>query len=77
MVYATFDGIIEIHYVLAFLTATFATGVIYSTINSEKCVVATILHIPTYPSINSHPLVKNCTTGISNLRPPKTKLNNI
>ena len=46
------ECIIEIHHVLAFLSTMFGKGVTYCTVNSGKCLVATILHIPTYPSIN-------------------------
>lgn len=47
MVYAKEIGSIKIHYVLHFLSVMFDTGVAYSTRNSEKYVVATILYIPT------------------------------
>ena len=47
MVYAKEIGNIKIHHVLHFLSAMFDTGVAYSTINSAKYVVATILYIPT------------------------------
>lgn len=40
----------------------------HSTINSKKCVVGTILYIPTYPLIN--------ITGIYRLKTIKPKLNN-
>ena len=47
MVYAKEIGSIKIHYVLHFLSVMFDTGVAYSTINSAKYVVTTILYIPT------------------------------
>ena len=68
---------IEIHHVFYFLSAMLDKGVAYSTINNVKCAVATILYILTYPSINRHPLVMKCITGIFNLRPPKANLNNV
>ena len=43
MVYAKEIGSIKIHYVLHFSSVMFDTGVAYSTINSAKYVVATIL----------------------------------
>lgn len=47
MVYAKEVGNMKIPYVLHFLSVMFDTGVAYSTRNSEKYVVGTILYIPT------------------------------
>lgn len=52
----------------------FDRGCAYSTINSAKCAIATIVHIPPYSSINKHPVIKQYMTGIFNLKPPKPKL---
>lgn len=52
----------------------FDKGCAYSTINSAKCAIATIVFIPPYTSINKHPLVKKYMSGIYNLNPPKPKL---
>ena len=40
------------------------------------CVAATIFHIPTYSSINKHPLVMKAIIGIFNVRSPWPKLSN-
>ena len=69
-------GNIESHHLMAFLSAIFDKGVAYSIVNNAKRVVATILYIPTYPSINNHLLVMKFITGIFNLKLPKIKLNN-
>ena len=71
MVYAKDTSNIEIHHVLKFLSAMLDKKVAYSTINSAKCLVTTIFHIPTYPSKNRHPLVMKYINGIFNLKPPK------
>ena len=47
----------------------FEKGHAYSTINSAKCAVATIIHIPPYESLNKYPLINKYLTGIFNLRP--------
>ena len=52
----------------------FEKGRAYSTINSAKCAIGTILHIPPYDSLNKHPLISKYMTSIFNLRPPKPKL---
>ena len=52
----------------------FDKGHAYSTINSAKCTIATIVHIPPYSSLNKHPLINKYMTGVFNLRPPKPKL---
>ena len=52
----------------------FEKGHAYSTINSAKCAIATIMYIPPYDSLNKHPLINKYMTGIFNLRPPKPKL---
>ena len=39
---------------LGFLSAMFEKGHAYSTINSVKCGIATIIHIPPYESLNNH-----------------------
>lgn len=51
-------------------------GVTHSIINSKKCVVGTILYIPTYPLINKYVLVSKYITGIFRLKTIKPKLNN-
>ena len=48
---------IEVTHVLDFLSAMFEKGYAYSTINSAKCAIATIMHIPSYNSLNKHPLI--------------------
>ena len=48
---------IEVTHVLDFLSAMFNIGHTYSTINSAKCVIATILHIPPYDSLNKLPWI--------------------
>ena len=57
-----------------FLSGMFDKGHAYSTINSTKCAIATIVHIPPYNSLNKHPLINKYMTGVFNLRPPKPKL---
>ena len=52
----------------------FEKGHAYSTTNSAKCAIATIIHIPPYESLNKHPLISKYMTGIFNLRLPKPKL---
>ena len=59
---------------LDFLCPMFEKGHAYLTINSAKCVIATIMHIPHYDSLHKHPLISKYMTGIFNLRPPKPKL---
>ena len=65
---------IEVTHVLDFLSAMFENELACSTINSAKCDIATIIHIPPYESLNKHPLINNYMTGTFNLRPPKPKL---
>ena len=72
--YSKTIGKIEVTHVLDFLSAMFEKGHAYSTINSAKCAIATIIHIPPYESLNKHPLINKYMTGIFNLRPPKPKL---
>ena len=67
-------GRIEVSHVLDFLSGMFDKGHAYSTINSTKCAIATIVHIPPYNSLNKHPLINKYMTGVFNLRPPKPKL---
>ena len=67
-------GKTEVTHVLDFLSAMFEKGRAYSTINSAKYAIATIVHIPPYDSLNKNPLIKKYMTGIFNLRPPKPKL---
>ena len=52
----------------------FDKGHAYSTINSAKCAIATIVYIAPYNSLNKHPLINKYMTGVFNLRPPKSKL---
>ena len=67
-------GCIEVSHALNFLSRMFDKGHAYSTINSAKCVIATIVDILTYKSLNNHPLINKYMTGVFNLRPPKPKL---
>ena len=53
------------------------TLVTYFSINIAKCVVVTILHIPTYPSKINIIWPWIILTGIFNLRPTNPKLNNV
>ena len=55
---------------LDFLSGMFEKRHAYSTINSAKCAIATIIHIRSY----ENPLINKYVTVIFNLRPPKTKL---
>ena len=70
-------GNIEIHDVLYFLNVTFDKCVSYSNINSAKCGLDTVLHIPTYPFMDKYSLVMKYINGIFNLRLPKPKLSEI
>ena len=65
---------IELTHVLDFLSTMCEKEHAYSTINSAKCAIATIIYIPPYASLNKHPLINKYMTGIFNLRPPKPKL---
>ena len=65
---------IEIAHILDFLSVMFDKGCAYSTINSAKWAIATIVHITPFSSINKHLLIKKYVTGIFNLKPPKPKL---
>ena len=65
---------IEVTHVFDFLNAMFEKGHAYSTINSAKCAISTIIHIAPYESLNKHPLINKYMTGIFNLRPPKSRL---
>lgn len=59
------------------LSAIFDKAVVYSTLNSAKYVVTTILHIPTHPSKDKHPLIITDITGTLSFRSPKLKLINV
>ena len=72
--YSKTIGKIEVTHVLDFLSAMFEKGHAYSTINSAKCAISTIIHIAPYESLNKHPLINKYMTGIFNLRPPKSRL---
>ena len=52
----------------------FDKGHAYSTSNSAKRPIGTIVHMPPYSSLHKHPVIKNYMTGLFNLRPPKAKL---
>ena len=67
-------GCIEVSHVLDFLSQIFVKGHAYSTINSTKCAIATIVCRPPYNALNKHPLINKYMTGVFNLRPPKPKL---
>ena len=66
-----------LRFIMYFLIPMFDKGVASSTINSRKWVVAAILRIPTYPSINKHSLLIRYMSGIFNLPPPKPKPSNV
>ena len=48
---------IKVTHVLDFLSAMFEKEHAYSIINSAKCAIATIMHIPPHDSLNKHPLI--------------------
>ena len=50
-------GKIEVTHVLDFLSSMFEKGHACSTIDSAKCAIATIMHIPPDKSLNKHPLI--------------------
>lgn len=75
--YANGINCIKIRNVLGFFSPMFDKEVIYFTMNSAKCVVATSLHTPTYISIYKHPLFMKYVTEIFNLRPQKLKISNV
>ena len=77
MVYPKVIACIVIHCLLIYLSARFNEGMPCSTINSAKCLVSTILHIPIYLSKTKHPLVMKNIAEIFNLRLPKPELNNV
>ena len=77
MVYPKVIACIVIHCLLIYLSARFNEGMPCSTINSTKCLVSTILHIPIYLSKTKHPLVVKNIAEIFNLRLPKPELNNV
>ena len=52
----------------------FDKGHAYSTINSARCAIATIVDIPPWNSLNNHQKIDKYLTGVFNLRPPKPKL---
>ena len=72
--YSKSIGHVEVSHLLDFLGGMFDKGHAYSTINSPKCAIATIIHIPPYNSLNTHPLINKYMTEVFNLRPPKPKL---
>lgn len=74
MVNARNIGNTEIHDVLYFLNVIFDKWVAYSTINSAKCGLDTVLHISTYPFMDKYSLVMKYINGIFNLSLPKPKL---
>ena len=53
---------IETSHVLDFLSGMFDKEHAYSTIDSTKCAIATIVHIPPYNSLNTHPLINKYMT---------------
>ena len=67
-------GHIEVSHALDFLSRMFDKDHAYSTINSAKSAIATIVQIPSYNSLNKHPLINKYMTGVFNLTPPKPKL---
>ena len=58
-----------------FLSGIFDKGHAYSTINSTKCAIATVVCIHPYNALNKHPLINKYMTGEFNLRPSRPKLN--
>ena len=64
----------EVSHALDILGGIFDKGHAYSTINSAECALATIVHPPSYISLNKHPLINKYMTGLFNVRPPKPKL---
>ena len=69
--YSKNSGHTEVFHGSDFLSGMFDKGHAYSTINSAKCAIATIVHMH---SLNEHPLINKYMTGVFNLRPPKPKL---
>ena len=67
-------GKFKVTQVLDFLSAMFEKGHAYSTINSAKCAIVTIIHIPPYEYLNKHPLINKYMTGTFSLRPLKPKI---
>ena len=67
-------GHIEVSHVLDFLNGIFDKGHAYSTINSAKCAIATIVYIFLYNSLKKHQLINKYMTGEFNLRRPNPKL---
>ena len=65
---------ITVETVLKFLTELFSRGLSYSTINTAKSAISTVLTLPPYPSLGDHPQINFFFRGLFNLRPPKTKL---
>ena len=55
---------IKVTHVLDFLSAMFDIGHTYSTINSVKCAIATIVHIPPHDYLNKLPLIHKYMTVI-------------
>ena len=70
-IYSKYIGHIEASHILDFLSRMFDKGHAYSTINSAKCAIVTIVHIPPWNHLNKHPLINKYMTGVFNLRPPK------
>ena len=73
-IYSKYIGHIEASHILDFLSRMFDKGHAYSTINSAKCAIATIVYIPPYNLLNKHLLINKYMLGVFNLRPPKSKL---
>ena len=57
-------GRIEVSPVLDFLSRIFGKGHAYSTINSAKCAIATIVDTPLYNLLNKYPLINKYMTGV-------------
>ena len=73
--YSKTMGKIEAAHVLDFVSALFEKEHTHSTINSEKCAIATIIHISPYESLNKYPpLINKYMTGIFNLSPPNQQI---
>ena len=72
--YSKAMGKIEGTHVLDFLSVMFDKRYAYSTINSAKWALETIVHIPPCDPLSKHPLTNKYMIGMFNLRPPKPKL---
>lgn len=63
--------------IMEFLTSLYNKGLSYSSLNSAKSAIATVVDLPGYTSISQHPKIDSYFKGLFNLRPPKTKLSTV